>query len=212
MMMVCGVMVPLPCGVGALPIEIEAKVRVAAFEPIVARLGEHGAVHVADMLEDNIFFDTPDHALRRGDRGLRLRTIRTSAGGEPAGDHRCVMTCKGPRAPGPMKQREEIELGVAGLDDAVAMLAALGYEPTLRFEKRRTRYRLGDCLVELDELPYLGRFVEIEGPSESSVAAAQRSLGLDGHPPVTDGYATMLHAHASERGLGLDHIGFDDGP
>ena len=58
--------------------------------------------------------------------------------------------------------------GVANDDDAIdAAFAALGYSRVLSFEKRRESWKLGGCNVELDELPHLGTFVEIEGPERS---------------------------------------------
>jgi adenylate cyclase class IV len=48
--------------------------------------------------------------------------------------------------------------------------------------------------VELDELPHLGCFVEIEGPDEQSVLAVRDRLGLAG-PGITKSYLAMLDAH-----------------
>lgn len=189
-----------------MPIEIESKVAVESFDAVVERLGALGADHVADMLECNVFFDRPDASLRLNDRGLRVRSIVESSGRAS-----CVMTHKGPRRPGKLKLREEIELEVASVDDAAAMLAALGYEPMLRFEKRRSRYALAGCRVELDELPHIGRFVEVEGPSESAVVEVQGLLGLDGREPVTEGYAAMLRAYLDRHGLDVEFIRFEAG-
>src|SRR5205823_1530650 len=59
-----------------MPLEIEAKMKVADFEPVRARLRKLGATRVGEVLETNAFFETADHALLREDRGLRLRTNR----------------------------------------------------------------------------------------------------------------------------------------
>jgi adenylate cyclase class IV len=61
----------------------------------------------------------------------------------------------------------------------------------MSFQKRRTTYRLGRCLVELDELPMLGAFIEIEGPSERQVFAVAGKLGL-GDESIKISYSHMM--------------------
>ena len=48
-------------------------------------------------------------------------------------------------------------------------------------------------MVELDELPVIGRFVEVEGPDEAAITAVVRRLGLTG-PPITDHYIALVSA------------------
>ena len=47
------------------------------------------------------------------------------------------------------------------------------------------------CLVELDELPDIGAFVEVEGPDEKTVFAVSESLGLAGEP-ISESYLAMV--------------------
>jgi adenylate cyclase class IV len=74
----------------------------------------------------------------------------------------------------------------------VPLLRALGFERVLLFEKDRDSWRLGDCLVELDTLPELGCFLEIEGPSEEAVRGVQRQLGLSDLSPLRPSYSQMV--------------------
>src|SRR5690606_38713671 len=113
------------------------------------------------VMETNLFFDTPDRSLQSADRGLRLRVNRNIDTDECS----IVITHKGPRREGAFKARQETELRVGDADDAAALLEALGFVRTLTFEKRRERWELDGCGVELDELPRIGSFVEIEGSS-----------------------------------------------
>src|SRR5690242_10767962 len=144
-------------------IEIEAKFRVdeAMRGRVRARLEELGARRMGDVLETNIFFDTKDGALRRADKGLRLRRNHDVQSGRDL----FVLTYKGPKTAAKFKTREEIEVEV-GTGDLGEVLARLGYGEMLSFEKRRESWKLNECTVELDELPRLGFFVEIEGPGE----------------------------------------------
>ena len=80
------------------------------------------------------------------------------------------------------------------------MLHAFGLEPTMRIQKRRASYRLNRSLVELDELPLMGRFIEIEAPGEKKIEEIRRRLKLEAEP-ITDHYINLLCAACKERGM-----------
>jgi adenylate cyclase class 2 len=168
--------------------ELEAKMQVPDHERVRARLREHGATRVGACMELNTFFDTPDRALLAQDKGLRVRhTCDFATGGE-----RHVVTYKGSPQAGALKNREEVEIAVDDGGRASLLLERLGYAPTLSFEKRRETWRVDDCLVELDELPQLGCFVEIEGPDEEAVLSVRDALALDDRPLVRKSYIAMV--------------------
>jgi predicted adenylyl cyclase CyaB len=137
--------------------EIECKIPVEDFSRIEARLLEQGAAPGGSFLQEDRFFDTSDQRLLRADQGVRLRTLTRQGGG--AEDRKYLLTYKGARQPGRIKQREEIELGVSDAAAMADVLQRLGFDPMIHFQKRRKRYRLADCWIELDTLPLLGRFV-----------------------------------------------------
>lgn len=179
-----------------MPVEIEAKFRLTSPHALKRRLAQASGRRVAEIREVNTYFDTPDQDLKRADRGLRVR-IEDIAGR----DSRVLITHKGPRAHGLLKSRQEDECEVGSAEQALSMLQALGYRPIMTFEKRRTRYTLGSCRVELDELPLLGWFVEIEGPSDGEVIAALDTLKLDGSEMLRASYIALLQAYAAEHRL-----------
>lgn len=187
-----------------MALEIEAKMKVDDVDAVRAKLVQCGATRAEAVLETNTFFDTPDRALVAADRGLRLRRAKDLS----SGDERFVITVKGPAHSGPLKTREEAEVNVDDGERAVAVLRALGYEPHLSFEKRRETWETGGCTVELDEVPILGRFVEIEGPDEPSVMHVRDALGLSGLPLIKTGYITLLSRHLKETGDGRRAITF----
>ena len=130
---------------------------------------------------------TANQSLRKSDSALR---IRRPAYRPRRARHR-VITFKGPRRKGRFKQRQEIQFGISDADIAEMFLAAIGYKKTLVYQKKRQVWRLGGCEVALDELPLLGTFVEIEGPSEKKIADVQKKLGLEDLP----------HIHRKLRGI-----------
>ena len=190
---------------GIVPIEIEAKMRLPDVAALEARLTGTGALRGPVIEEFNRFFDTPQHSLRSAGEGLRIRIERSSDRPEPV----AIITHKGPRAPGQLKTRHETELRVDDPDGAASLLGALGFVAVLSFEKRRARWMLEDCRVEIDELPHLGHFVEIEGPAEQRVLELRRTLELDTESLITQTYAHLVEDYLSAQKVESRHLGFD---
>ena len=178
-----------------MAIEIEVKVRAPSLAMVRKSLNAARAKRIGSRVELNAFFDTSDRAMKVRGEGLRLRTMRDVKGKAS----KSVITFKGPRQSGEVSRREEIEFEISDFDDAAALLSKLGYERRLGFEKRRETWSLDGCLVELDELPYLGTFVEIEGDSDARVLRTLKKLGLGHEEPVTRGYISMIDKLVREQ-------------
>lgn len=187
-----------------MPPEIEAKFRLDDPAALRARLRASGAACESRVLEVNRLFDAPDQRLRRAGCGLRLRTWRSLDDARRG----ATLTFKGPRAPGRLKVREELETALSAPDALAAVLEQLGYHETLVFEKRRETWCLEACCVTLDELPGLGWYTEIEGPSLEAVAAVRSRLGLDGSPPVDETYPELAERHAGAGAAGVRRLCF----
>lgn len=169
-------------------LEIEAKMKVADLAAVRDRLRAAGGEFAGRVAEVNTFLDRADRSLQKDGKGLRVRINRDVDTGRAT----AVVTFKGPLHKGAMKTREEREVVVEDHDDMVRVFEAIGLKVTLSFEKRRETWKLGGCKVELDELPELGTFVEIEGESEEVVSAVRARLNLAGEAMITQGYASMI--------------------
>ncbi len=189
-----------------MAVEIEAKMRCDDPEALRRRLVEAGAARVGEVMETNIFFDTEDRSLLAADQGLRLRINRDPAGGELI-----ILTFKGPRQHGVLKSREEIELRVDSEENAALMLERLGYRRVLTFAKRRESWTLENCQVELDKLPRLGSYVEIEGPSEADVLRIRQRLALSDAAPIRASYIALLMTWLQEHGVQSRVVLFEEG-
>jgi adenylate cyclase class 2 len=166
--------------------ETEAKLKLDSHEEIRARLSAAGASFVGEQLHTDTYFDDVERSLTKSDKCLRLRT--SSEGGR----ERFYLTYKGPKQTDDYKKRQEIEAEVKDADAVERLLVVLGYEKTLAIEKRRELWRLGGCEVSLDEVPRLGRFVEIEGPDSVSIADVQRALDLGDRSHIQQSYAALM--------------------
>ena len=191
--------------------EREMKLKVEDFTALKARLRSLEAKFLGTVLQTETYFDTADQRLFKEDSGLRLRQVKKLHGRTSEEELRPQLTFKGPRRPhGRVKIRPEIQIR---LDDARAitgLLKALGFEPSLVYQKRRSSYRLGRCRIELDEVPHLGRFVEVEGPDERSIHSVCGRLKLQGRPILAP-YTHLLADYCRTKGLSTRHIPFRRG-
>lgn len=188
--------------------EIEGKFAVADLSAVAAALAKAGAVFLGAALETDTFFDTPGEEFRHGDKCLRLRRIDVlEAGAENAGEG-CLLTFKGPQdAQAVFKSRQEIQTALGDAEAATGILQALGFERKLVIQKRRRSYAMGGCRIELDELPLIGCFVEIEGPDEAAIERLRAGLGVAG-PSVREPYTRLLAQRCRELNLPGDRITF----
>jgi adenylate cyclase class 2 len=182
-----------------MPLEIEIKSRVDSHEPLIAMLKGLPAKYAGRVLETNRLYDNADGSLRREGRGLRLRSCRVLDG--PA--RSSTLTYKGPMRESALKQREEVEIEVGDVDGMARLLQSLGYQERVLFEKRRESWAVDDCKVELDELPRIGRFVEIEGPSETSVLHVMARLNLSPDKCTRKTYVELIAESQPLQGSGL---------
>jgi adenylate cyclase class 2 len=167
-------------------VEIEAKLKVDSLEPVVQKLSQVGAKSGTTVTQTDYYFDDTSGSLSTSDKALRLRHEVQDK------NEKIILAYKGPRESGQFKRRREIQFGVDNAPQAIAMLSALGYEKSLVVQKRRKLWYLESCEIALDELPQLGMFVEIEGPSEEKIADVQSRLGLAHLPHIKESYATLL--------------------
>jgi adenylate cyclase class 2 len=125
-----------------------------------------------------------------------LTTLRRQQVG---GSDKFLLTYKGAKEKSNFKKRQEIEIEIKDADSTEKLLSALGYEKVSVIEKQRRLWQLGGCEVALDSLPFLGDFVEIEGPDDERIATVQRSLGLAGLPHIAKSYARLMKEERRRR-------------
>ncbi|MFW6062509.1 MAG: class IV adenylate cyclase [Planctomycetota bacterium] len=196
-----------------MPREIEAKYRVETFEHVRRAVRAAGGEFLGRLLQTDTLFDRPDGALRASDQGLRLRRVRLLEGpGESEIDLRPLLTYKGARSEtDASKSRREVQTHVDRPEVIEEILALGGLTPSFRLQKRRESYALGPCRIEMDELPMIGRFVEVEGPGEEQLADAARTLCLAGEA-ITESYFRLLAAECRRVNRECVEVTFENCP
>jgi adenylate cyclase, class 2 len=183
--------------------EVEIKFRLTDLGGLVARLRQFGFQQVTPRTHEmNTLYDLPGHPLR--DRGdvLRLRKY-----GEV-----WVLTHKSKgknnRKDGPHKTRIETETRVENGEKMEAILRALQFEPSFRYEKFRAEWQApgGEGHVVIDETP-IGNFAEIEGPPEW-IDSLARDLQIDRKDYITETYAGLFFSWKRETGSDAQEMTF----
>ncbi len=144
------------------------------------------------------YYDTLDGQLRKQDLVIRIRSN---------GDKKTI-ALKSPRIElsSGMTSRIELEFATAEGENVHEQLTIQGLKPNEAAEKERWTFVYGNCEIVLDKLPFIGSFVEIEGPSENAIHEIVVMLNLTACPVVRQNYGELMKAKFSELQLPLTHI------
>lgn len=161
--------------------EIEIKFCVADARALVRKLrAVKFRLVTPPTHEMNTLYDLPGQPLRKRGDLLRLRKY-----GEV-----WVLTHKSKGKAGRHKSRVELETKVADGAKMEAILHALGFQPSFRYEKFRAEWSDRQGHVVVDETP-IGHFGEIEGPPRW-IDRTARALGIRRADYLTDTYAGLF--------------------
>lgn len=153
-------------------VEAEAKYRILDPPNVTKRLLQLGFIPGEPLLQLDDYYDTPDRKLHSLDYVIRVRQAGTET----------MVVVKGPRnwTTDGEYSRIELEFVAKSSETVHRDLNEKGLRSTWHFEKRRTSFRSSQSplRVELDEIPQVGFFLEIEGIFDNARSlAAQLSLG-----------------------------------
>jgi adenylate cyclase, class 2 len=162
------------------PLEVEQKFRVATHEKLPSKLLAIGATELPEVRHCDTYLQHPSRDFGTSGEALRVREV----------DEEAVVTYKGPRHPGTVKIRTEIELPLAaGTREAwMDIWWSLGFKVVAQVRKGRRPFEVcfdGQNLqVTLDDVERLGKFVEVEGMVEDPLnveRVQQAVLALASH-------------------------------
>ena len=164
-----------------MPQEIEIKFRVDNLRVLARTLRTAGFRLVTRRTHEmNTLYDLPGEILRSRKELFRIRRYGSE----------WTLTHKSGTKRGRHSSRVELETAVADGKKMDAILRALGYEPSFRYEKFRAEWADRKGKVVVDETP-IGNFCEIEGPSRWIDATAKK-LGVSAGDYITKNYATLF--------------------
>jgi adenylate cyclase, class 2 len=180
--------------------EIEIKFRVADIRALNRKLRAAGfRVHTKPTHEMNTLYDLPGELLRIRKELLRVRKYGST----------WTLTHKSGGKISRHSSRQELQTDVTDGKKMDAILRALGYSPSFRYEKFRAEWvekKNGKGQVVVDHTP-IGNFSEIEGPSRWIDATAKK-LGVEREDYITKNYATLFAEWKQQTGSRADEMTF----
>jgi len=180
-----------------MPREIEIKFRVGDLRALARKLRRAGFRLVTRRTHEmNTLYDLPGDVLRKRKELLRLRQYGSD----------WILTHKSGTTHGHHSSRVELETSVHDGKQMDAILRALGYSPSFRYEKFRAEWTDGKGHVVVDETP-IGNFCEIEGPPRWIDATAKK-LGVKPADYITKNYATLFLEWKHETGSAAAEMTF----
>jgi adenylate cyclase class 2 len=166
-----------------MPNEIEIKFRIENLGDLNRRLRAAGFRRITPRTHEmNALYDLPGQPLRKRGELLRLRQYGKE----------WFLTHKSKGVAGRHKTRLELQTRVTDGEIMHAILRALGYQPTFRYEKFRAEWSDGRGHVVVDETP-IGNFGEIEG-APRWIDQTAKKLGIRPEHYITDTYAGLFFA------------------
>src|SRR5580704_12702113 len=177
--------------------EIEIKFRVDDVRALNRRLRKSGFRLLTPRTHEiNTLYDLPGQLLRKRGELLRLRRYGSE----------WLLTHKSKGKVGRHKTRVETETKLADGAKMEAILRALGFAPTFRYEKFRAEWSDGKGRVVVDETP-IGNLGEIEGPSRW-IDATAKALGISRDQYITQTYAGLFFEWKQQTGSRAEEMTF----
>ena len=170
--------------------ETEVKVKIGSIDRMSSMLKDAGFSKEEEYHERNVVIDK-DREMKDSDRLLRFRKTENSK-------KKQLFTYKGPRT-GEMKTREEIEFTV-DIDSLSKVFERLSYSTAFKYEKKRQVWKRDDLEVVLDDLPYIGLYMEIEG-TRNQIKALLNELDIQSDDTITKNYLELFESYKEEHDI-----------
>jgi adenylate cyclase class 2 len=173
--------------------EVEIKFRIVDQKALTRALKRAGFKQVTRSTHEmNSLYDLPGQKLRKRGELLRLRRYGDkwvlTHKKKPTHSQKAQMS--GAPEAGRHKVRVELETRVENGEQMDAVLRALGFAPTFRYEKYRAEWSDGTAHAVIDETP-IGTFGELEGPARWIDRMAE-VLGIASRDYITQTYADLF--------------------
>ena len=172
-----------------MPKEIDTKFKITDPKALKESLKKIGAAFISKNLEQDTYYLSPKSNLAL--EVIRLRNIN----GKGIFTLKKAQPFKGSYV---YKIRNELEVDVSDPQKFNQMLLALGFKPIFVKEKVRHTYRFGGANICIDELPYLGFYLEIEG-TKSKIRIIAKKLNLDIKKAIAVTYLEIFKQYNKRR-------------
>ncbi|MBU0762321.1 MAG: class IV adenylate cyclase [Candidatus Altiarchaeota archaeon] len=133
-------------------LEIELK---APCKNSRAKIEKIGAKYLKKEIQEDVYFMHPCRDFKQTDEAFRIRK-----------SDKLYLTYKGPKHPGDLKTREELEFEVT--EKIFPLLERLGFKKAFTIKKERHIYELDGLTICCDQVEGIGEYVEIESKNQEN--------------------------------------------
>lgn len=181
--------------------ELEIKIAIGSddeLKQVYNRCVEAFGSPISHLQQLDEYYDTLDRQLKKLDLVVRIRT-----NGEKK-----TIALKSPRVEleSGITNRIELEFISAEAEKVHEQLLKQGLRANESAEKERWTFIYQDCEIVLDRLPFIGAFLEIEGPSEKAIHEVVVLLQLSSHKVIRQNYGELMTAKFLELCLPVENI------
>ena len=123
------------------------------------------------ILDDQLSYeilDDKEHSLFKEKKLLRVRKSKSEA-------HLCF---KSKAKKGKLREAEETEVKIDNYEDTIKILKELGFITKHKGKKHRESYKLGKVRYEIDTMPGIPTFLEIEADNEKDLIQGIKKVGF----------------------------------
>lgn len=181
--------------------ELEIKIKIDSkdhFQQIFAACKKAYGPPLSHVLQLDEYYDTPDRQLLKQDLVIRIRSV---------GENKTI-ALKSPRIdlPSGMNKRIELEFKAQDGGEVLEQLKQQGLHAYDMAEKERWTFLHNDCEIVIDHLPFIGFFLEIEGPDEIAIQNIVHALKLTSCEVVRKNYGELMREKFSELKLAPSQV------
>lgn len=138
--------------------EIEIKIPIEDPERIMKSLLIRGFQKYQKVIEEDMYYNSEYHDVRKHDEALRIRKTRDLLTGKT----RAQINFKGKKMDQISMSRREYETGIEDPDCMEKILGAIGFTQVAGVKKTRNYLRREEMTACLDQVENLGNFLELE--------------------------------------------------
>lgn len=169
--------------------EIEVKILDINPRKIRRKLQGLGAVKVFQGNIESLILDFNDQRISSRGECLRLRKVGTE-----------VELCyKGKKGTGHYKIREETEVTASDYNTTLQILRSIGLTVIETSSKKRESYQLKNVTFDIDFIPSIPPYLEIEAPTKKLVQAYVQKLGYAVGDMVNWSMGEVLRHYQSKK-------------
>jgi adenylate cyclase class 2 len=177
--------------------EIEIKIKLDNPQALIDKVVSLGAEKIIEGSDYDILFTNSAGEFSAGNDGGKHLRLRKSTSGN-------YLTYKenipGEKTSAYLLERTEIETKVENYEITKIILEKIGFTEINAKEKKYSKYKFNDVVVEFHKMPFLGDFLEIEA-TKKVLEDVLPLLGLSLEQGIDRGYFPLFEDYKKDKGL-----------